>query len=183
MGLGSWVSGAWGKVKGAASKAFDVGKKVVGKVAEGVKYVGKAAKPIVNVAQKVAGFVENIPGAIGDVGKLARGGLEKVNKWIDLIPSGSIKDKLKEASSGAGELIGRGEDLAQRGAQRVGGWAEQAKPWIGTADRLAQVASGITRKTVDDLYPKTEQEKAERLRGQQLRQGASRYYRDIKRFE
>lgn len=143
MGLGSWVSGAWGKVKGAASKAFDVGKKVVGKVAEGVKYVGKAAKPVVNIAQKVAGFVENIPGAIGDVGKLARSGLEKVNKWIDMIPSGSIKDKLKEVSSGAGELIGRGEDLAQRGAQRVGGWSEQAKPWVGYAGKLVTGAQKI----------------------------------------
>jgi len=167
MGIGSWVSGAWGKVKGAASKAFDVGKKVVGKVAEGVKYVGKAAKPIVNVAQKVAGFVENIPGAIGDVGKLARGGLEKVNKWIDLIPSGSIKDKLKEASSGAGELIGRGEDLAQRGAGRLSGWTEQAKPWVGYAGNVADRMSGLKVGTTESSIPPEYRAEYRRKRGLQ----------------
>ena len=146
MGLGNFFRRVGSGISNVASKAWSGAKNVGGKVWEGVKYVGKAAKPVVNVAQKVAGFAEKIPGMIGEAGKLVKGGLDKVNEWIDMIPSGTIKDKLKEASSGGAELINKGEGLARRGGGIVSGFVEKTKPWLGYAEKLVNNASEMGRK-------------------------------------
>ena len=136
MGLGNFFRRVGSGISNAAGKAWSGAKNVGGKVWEGVKYVGKAAKPVINVAQKITGLTDKIPGMIGEASKLISGGLGKVNEWIDMIPSGSIKDKLKEASSGAGDLVKKGEDLARRGGEAIAGGVNQTKPWVGFAGKV-----------------------------------------------
>ena len=144
MGLPKWMSNAWSGVKNVASKVGATAKKVGGKIVQGVKYVGKAAKPVLNVAKKVAGLAEDIPGAIGDVAGLVNKGIDKFNKWVDtFLPDGTVKDKLKEASGEASNLVNRGERYAREKADLVSGYAVQTKPYIDQAGRYVHAIDNI----------------------------------------
>ena len=138
--------GVWGWMKNVASKAWDTTKKVGRAIGTGVQKVGRAVRPVVNVAQKVAGFAERIPGFIGEGAKWAKAGLDKINDWIGLIPESGVKDKLKEASSSAGDLIDQGEEWALNKADQAQGYVNQAKPWIDFADNITR-SSGPTSKS------------------------------------
>ena len=144
MGLPKWMSNAWSGVKNVASKVGATAKKVGGKIVQGVKYVGKAAKPVLNVAKKVADYAEAIPGVVGDVAGIAKKGIEKFNDWVEtFVPEGVVKDKLKEASSGAGDLVNRGERYARDRADQVVGYAQQTKPYIDQAGRYVYAVDNI----------------------------------------
>ena len=136
MGLGNFFKRVSSGISNVAGKAWAGAKNVGGKVWEGVKYIGKAAKPVINVAQKITGLTEKIPGMIGEASKWVRGGLDKVNDWIGMIPDGKIKDKLKEASDDVGGLVDRGEDLARHGGEAIAGGINQTKPWVDFAGKL-----------------------------------------------
>ena len=113
-------------------------------VGAGIRFVGKAAKPVINIAQKVSGLAQHIPGVIGDTAKLIKGGLEKANEYIDMIPDSKLKDKLKEYSGGAEKIIDKGRDIASAGGQKVGEFVGQAKPWVNLAGKLVNQIDGGT---------------------------------------
>ena len=128
MGLPKWMSNAWSGVKNVASKVGATAKTVGGKIVQGVKYVGKAAKPVLNVAKKIADVAEDIPGVVGDVAGMVNKGINKFNKWVDtFLPDGTVKDKLKEASGEASNLVNRGERYAKEKADQVVGYVHQTK--------------------------------------------------------
>ena len=144
MGLPKWMSNAWSGVKNVASKVGATAKKVGGKIVQGVKYVGKAAKPVLNVAKKVADFAEDIPGVIGDVAGMAKKGIDKFNKWVDVfVPEGVVKDKLKEASSGGGDLVNRVERFGREKADQMADYAQRTKPYIDQAGRYVYAVDNI----------------------------------------
>jgi hypothetical protein len=153
MGLGNFFRRVGSGISNVAGKVWSGAKNVGGKVWEGVKYVGKAAKPVINVAQKITGLTEKIPGMIGETSKWIRGGLDKVNGWIDMIPSGKIKDKLREASDDVGGVIDTGERFARDIGGKVIGGIEQAKPWVDFAGKItgAKMATG----PIGGFKPKT----------------------------
>ena len=136
--------GFWSWTKNVASKAWDTAKKVGRAIGTGVQKVGRAVRPVVNVAQKVAGFAERIPGFIGEGAKWAKAGLDKINDWIGLIPESGVKDKLKEASSSAGDLIDQGEEWALNKADQAQGYVNQAKPWIDFADNITRSSGPVS---------------------------------------
>ena len=123
-------------MKNIGSKTWEGTKKVGRAIGTGVQKVGRAVKPVLNVVNKVAGFAEKIPGMIGDTAKLIKGGIDKANEYIDMIPDSKIKDKIKEASSGAGELVDRGKQLADKGGQAIVGGVNQTKPWLDFAGKV-----------------------------------------------
>ena len=128
--------GVWGWMKNIGSKTWESAKKVGRAIGTGVQKVGRAVKPVLNVASKVAGFAEKIPGMIGDTAKLIKGGIDKAGEYIDMIPESKLKDKLKEASSGAGELVDKGRQLADRGGEAIMGGVNQTKPWLDFAGKV-----------------------------------------------
>lgn len=134
--------GLWGWVKNTSSKAWEGAKKVGRAIGTGVKKVGRAARPILDGIQKVAGLAEYIPGFIGDIAGSVRSGIDKANEWIDLIPEGSAKDKLKEYSSGAGELVDKGEEWLNDKGEVVRGYANRTKPYLDAADKIVDKMSG-----------------------------------------
>jgi len=152
-----WASNAWNKakqvaaniastVKSGAAKAAVVAKKVGKGIVRGVKYVGKAAKPVLNVAHKVADFAEDLPGMVGDIAGIAKKYIGKVNDWVDEhVPDGVVKDKLKEASSGAGDLVDKGEKWGKEKAEDVRGYTQQTKPYIDKADEYARAARRVDK--------------------------------------
>ena len=145
MGLGNFLGKVWGGVKNAASATWEGTKKVGRAVGTGIKKVGRAVRPVVDFAQKAAGLAEHIPGFIGDIAGSVRKGIDTFNEWVDLVPDSKMKDKLKEASSGAGELVDKGEEWARQKADTVQGYANQARPWIDAADNIADKMEGGNR--------------------------------------
>ena len=137
MGFGDFLKRVG---RGVVNTAQKVGRGV----ASGVRFVGKAAKPVINVAQKISGLAEHIPGVIGDTAKLIKGGLEKANEYIEMIPDSKLKDKLREASSGAGDLIDRGRNIADRGGKIVGEVMSGAKPWVDFGSKVVGMMDGGT---------------------------------------
>ena len=144
MGLPKWMSNAWSGAKNIASKVGATAKKVGGKIVQGVKYVGKAAKPVLNVAKKIADVAEDIPGVVGDVAGMVNKGINKFNKWVDtFLPEGTVKDKLKEASGEASNLVNRGERYAKEKADQVVGYVHQTKPYINQAGQYVHAIDNI----------------------------------------
>ena len=144
MGLPKWMQNAWSGAKNIASKVGATAKKVGGKIVQGVKYVGKAAKPVLNVAKKVADYAEAIPGVVGDVAGMVNKGIEKFNDWVDTyLPDGTVKRKLKEASGEASDLVNRGERYAREKADQVSGYVVQTKPYIDQAGRYVNAIDNI----------------------------------------
>ena len=136
MGIGGFFKRIGSGISNAAGKALNFAKNVGGKVVTGAKYIGKAAKPVMNFASKVTGLTEKIPGMIGDVSKLISGGLEKANKWIEMIPDSGVKDKLKEYSGGAEKIIDKGKQFAERGNEMIAGGVNKTKPWMEFAGNV-----------------------------------------------
>jgi len=136
MGLGGILGKIGSGISNAAKKAWTGAKNVGGKIWDGVKYVGKAAKPVVNIAQKITGLTGKIPGMIGEASKWVKGGLDKVNDWIGMIPDGKIKDKLREASDDVSGLVNRGEEYAQDIGGKIAGGINQTKPWVNYAGKV-----------------------------------------------
>ena len=145
MGLGNFFRKIGSGIASGAQKAWSGAKYVGGKVLDGAKFIGKAAKPVINVAQKITGLTDKIPGMIGEVSKLVSGGLDTAKKWIDMVPEGSVKKKLEELSGGADDLVKRGEETALRGGKLIGGLSDKASPWIGLAGKIADGLAGTNR--------------------------------------
>jgi hypothetical protein len=157
MGLPKWMQSAWDWTKTAASKtaaavttgakkAVEVGKKVGKATLQGVKYVGKAAKPVTKFISKVADVAEDLPGMVGDVAGIAKKYLDKFNNWVDEhVPDGAVKDKMKEASSGAGDLVDKGEKWGKEKAEDVRGYVQQTKPYRDKAEEYARAARRIDK--------------------------------------
>ena len=142
MGLGGFFKKIGSAVKSGASKALQTAKHIGGKVLTGVKYIGKHAKPIINVAKTVAGLGQYIPGGIGDIFGLVDKGLNKVNEWIDMIPDSKIKDKLKEYSGDASNIKDTVRGIVDSGGKKVGEIIDRAKPWIDSAENITNKMSG-----------------------------------------
>ena len=136
MGIGDFFRKVGSGIATGAKKTWQGAKNVGGKIVSGVKYVGKAAKPVIGFASKVSGLTEKIPGMIGDVSKLISGGLEKANKWIDMIPESGVKDKLKEYSGDAEKIIDKGKQYAERGNEMIAGGVNKTKPWMEFAGNV-----------------------------------------------
>ena len=134
MGLRNFFGNVWGGMK-----------KVGRAIGSGVRKVGKAVKPALDVAHKVMGLAEHIPGFVGDIAGSIRGGIESANEWIDLIPDGSVKDKLKEYSGDASDLVNKGEEWLNEKGEVVQGYANRAKPYLEAADKISDKMSGADK--------------------------------------
>lgn len=157
MGLGGFFKKIGSGISNIANKAWQGTKYVGGKVLDGAKYIGKAAKPVINIAQKVTGLTDKIPGMIGEASKLVSGGLDKVKGWIDMIPEGGIKNKLKEYSDDAVKIIDKGREKLEFGGKVLQGGADKINPWIGFAGKVADNLSGAKpltgRMTEEEMAP------------------------------
>ncbi len=129
MGLGSFFKRAWDGAKKA-------GLYVAGKARQGINYIGKAAKPVMNIAHKTLGLAEHIPGFIGDTAKLINKGIDYGKSLIESLPDSRIKSKLKEYSDQGSDIVKRGVDYAQSQGNVVTSFAQQAKPWLNAGNRL-----------------------------------------------
>ena len=134
MGIGNFFGKVWGGVK-----------KVGRAIGSGVRKVGRAVKPALDVAHKVAGLAEHIPGFIGDIAGSLRGGLETANEWIDMIPESGVKDKLKEYSGEASNLIDKGEEWANEKGEVITGYVDKTKPYLDAADKISDKMSGADK--------------------------------------
>ena len=121
----------------ALSGAKKAGLYIAGKARQGINYIGKAAKPVLNIAHKTLGLAEHIPGMIGDTAKLINKGIDYGKNLIESLPDSQIKSKLKEYSDQGSDIVKRGVDYAQRQGGAVAGFAQQAKPWLNAGNRLA----------------------------------------------
>ena len=144
MGLPAWAQKAWGWTKTAAGKVGSAIKTGAQAAIKGIKYVGKAAKPVTRVVSKVLDFVEDAPGMVGDVAGIARKYLDKFNNWVEeKVPEGALKRKMKEASSDAGDLVDRGERYGKEKAEKVAGYGRQGRKYVDKADEYARFARHI----------------------------------------
>jgi hypothetical protein len=142
MGLGGLFTRMGSALKNTFSGAAKVAKHVGGKVWNGVKYLGKAAKPVIKVVKTVAGLGQYIPGGIGDVFGLIDKGLGKLNEYIDLIPDSQLKDKLKDLSGDASKYKDNIRGIVDDKGKKVGEIIDRAKPWIESGEKIIDKMSG-----------------------------------------
>lgn len=127
MGIKSFFTNAWGKVKNAARVGYNFVKDKV------VPTVGRIAKVGMDI-------MSNLPGKLGAIGKIGNHVIGTVGKVIDHIPNANIRDKIKrgigwisgkfnDGVNKAGDLVQRGNDLIQRGRDAY----NTAKDGINTA--------------------------------------------------
>ena len=142
MGTGGFFKKVWGGIKSGAQKAVQTAKYIGGMAAQGIKYIGKHAKPVIKVVKTVAGLGQYIPGGIGDVFGLIDKGLDKVNEWIDMIPDSKLKDKLKDLSGDASKIKDNVRGIVDDQGRKVGEIIDRAKPWIESAENITNKMSG-----------------------------------------
>ena len=144
MGLPAWAQKALGWTKTAAGKVANAVQTGGRAVVRGIKYVGKAAKPVTKIASQILDFAEDMPGMVGDVAGIARKYIDKFNNWVEeKVPEGKFKEGLKEASSGAGSLVDKGERYAKEKAEKVSKYGQQGRQYVNKADEYARFARHI----------------------------------------
>lgn len=115
MGVKSFFKKLWGGVK-----------RIGGKVWSGLKkagqFVGKIAKPIINIAKPVLNGLSLLPGKVGMIGKVGSAASEVAKQIVDRIPNQQAKDKLNR-------VIDKGQETLNKVQDRAQGIADKAKPW------------------------------------------------------
>ena len=99
----------------------------MGRLLNGIKKVGrwinrKVLKPVgrfmkktgLKIADGVTSVASMIPGSIGAVAGLANKGIKAVRDVIDKVPSGKVKDKLKQGLSKAESVVDKGKQVGDK---------------------------------------------------------------------
>jgi len=136
MGIGSFFKKVWGGIKKGATKVYDFGKKVVGKV-------GHVLRPITDIASKVGGFMSMLPGKAGKIGQGLAAGGQAIKTLTGMLPESQAKQKIESA-------IDRGLDTGQRylkeGTDRVTQISDRVQPWIRSGVQIGRtIADGADR--------------------------------------
>ena len=109
-----------------------------GKIWNGVKntaaVIGKIAKPVMNVASKVAPFLSKLPEHYGNVRDKVIGVGDKVSQFIDLLPDGKVKDKLRDTYNKGADFLGKVDDFASKTSETVGRIADFVNPYVQKAN-------------------------------------------------
>lgn len=101
-------------------------KSVAGKIWNGVKkgakFVGKIAKPILNVAQPILNGLSLLPSKLGVIGKVGSAAAGIAQNIIDRIPNDKAREKLTQ-------VIDKGKALADQTQQKAQVVAGKVKPY------------------------------------------------------
>ena len=107
---------------------------VAGKVWNGVKkglgFVGRIAKPVVNIAKPALGALGALPGKLGLIGKVGSAVTGVASNIIDKIPNQQVKDKLNRVVDKVNTGVGKVQDKAQQIAGKVAPYAQAAQSII-----------------------------------------------------
>ena len=120
MGLGSIFGGIRRFIQGAgrlARKVVKPVKRIFGKVSP---YIKRGYE----IATKIPGIIDTVRQKKGEI-------TDKIDKVVDIIPDGKIKDKIRRAVDKGKEVADRVIDTSQR-------ISDKAKPWIDAGGRIYQ---------------------------------------------
>ena len=120
MGLGSIFGGIKRFIQGAgrlARKVVKPVKRIFGKISP---YVRKG----VEFAGKIPGIIDTVRQRKGEI-------TDKVDRIVDMIPDGKIKDKIKGA-------VDRGKEIADRVIDRAQVISDRTQPYIKAGSRIYQ---------------------------------------------
>lgn len=115
MSIKNFFKKLWGGIK-------KVGGKIWNGVKKGAQFVGKIAKPIINIAKPVLGGLSMLPGKIGLIGKVGSAAAGVAKELVDRIPNQKAKDKLNQ-------VIDKGKGFVDKVQDKAQGIADKAKPW------------------------------------------------------
>ena len=96
--------------------------KVWGGIKKGAQFVGKVAKPIINIAKPVLNTLSMLPGKLGMIGKIGSAGAEVAKNIVDRIPNEDARNKLNS-------VIDRGKEAVDNVQNKAQGVAGKVKPW------------------------------------------------------
>ena len=116
--------------------------KIFGGIRKFVQGAGRLARKIVKPVQRIVGkispyirkgieFAGKIPGIIDTVRQRKGEITDKVDRIVDMMPDGKIKDRIRGA-------VDRGKEIADRVIDRVQTVSDRAQPWIKVGDRIYQ---------------------------------------------
>jgi hypothetical protein len=100
----------------------NVAGKVWGGIKKGAQFVGKVAKPIINIAKPVLNTLSMLPGKLGMIGKIGSAGAEFAKNIVDRIPNEDARNKLNN-------VIDRGKEAVDNVQNKAQGVAGKVKPW------------------------------------------------------
>ena len=130
MGIGSFFKNIGSSIKTGfqrgVPKVISTLKNVGNLGLRGVSFIGKHSKPILNI-------LKNVPGTIGDVSNLLDKGISKVNEYVDMLPQGTVKDKLKELSGSASGIKDNIKNKLEDTSKAV---INKSQPWIESASNI-----------------------------------------------
>lgn len=110
MGIKSFFSNAWNKVKNAARVGYNFVKEKV------IPNVGRIAKVGMDI-------MSNLPGKLGAIGNVGKHIIGTVGKVVDYIPNQKIRDKIKEglgwADGKVSEGVQRATDIVNKGNEYI----------------------------------------------------------------
>ncbi len=104
------------KIGNGIKKGASVVKDKFHKVASGVK---KFAKPLLNVANKVSGYLQYVPGVVGQVAGWVNKGTDVAKDVVDKLPNGKVKNKVNG-------VIDKVSNTANQGLQKGSQYADKA---------------------------------------------------------
>jgi len=106
MGLKDLFSNISGKVRNA-------GRWLADKAKAGIGFVGRLAKPVLNVVSKGLDYSRYLPGKFGVIAGLAKPVFDKINGFIDRLPNGKAKEKLREFSDKGKDAYDKGRQMGE----------------------------------------------------------------------
>ena len=134
--IGRFFKKLWGGIKKGATKVWDFGKRVVGKV-------GHVLRPVADVAAKIGGAMSNLPGKAGAIGTGLAAGGATVKTITDLLPESKAKDKINEAIN---KGVDTGQQYIAKGADALTKINDKVQPWIKSGvDISRRIADGADR--------------------------------------
>ena len=136
MGIKDFFKKVWSGVK-------NVGGKIWNGLKKGIGFVGKIAKPIINIAKPILNGMSMIPGKLGIIGTVGSVASEAAKGLIDQIPNQDAKDKLNQ-------LVDRGKDLLDTGQQKAQEIASKVQPYaqagLNIIDKVPLLANTVNNR-------------------------------------
>jgi len=139
----------FGKIAG---KVRNAGRWVADKAKQGISFVGRVAKPVLNVVSQVLNAAKYLPGKLGAISKLASPLVNVINGFIDKLPSGRAKDKMQEITNKGKEAI----DSVERGSRDiVNRFNEKVQPYAPVVDYINNKIGAAKPMVVHTLGPQS----------------------------
>lgn len=148
MGLGNFFGRVWTGAKNLGRKIGSFAKNVGGKVLQGVRWVGKNARPIMGAIRKGIKYAGGLPGVVGTVGKLVDDGISKFEEIVDeYVPEGGVKNFLRGVTGRAKELSSTGQrkakDVIDKGNKYI---KDNVEPVIDKGENILNRAEKFTNR-------------------------------------